>query len=101
MLLLLACLGSVEEPGHAPDAHEAEEEAHQDVVNRFNERFILSLASNHAAIFLDDNLNLLPVSSHVRGLEKVMNTSSYGVSLNGILDFFLIIPHVRWWALLW
>ena len=46
-------------------------EAHQDIVNRFNERFILSLASNHAAIFLDDNLNLLPVSSHVRGLEKV------------------------------
>jgi len=50
-------------------------EAHQDVVNRFNERFILSLASNHAAIFLDDNLNLLPVSSHVRGLEKVVGTS--------------------------
>ena len=41
------------------------------MVNRFNERFILSLASNHAAIFLDDNLNLLPISSHVRSLEKV------------------------------
>ena len=57
-------------------------EAHQDVVNRFNERFILSLASNHAAIFLDDNLNLLPISSHVRGLEKVKNTcpeESYGI----------------------
>jgi len=51
-------------------------EAHQDVVNRFNERFILSLASNHAAIFLDDNLNLLPVSSHVRGLEKVVGTAA-------------------------
>ena len=57
-------------------------EAHQDVVNRFNERFILSLASNHAAIFLDDNLNLLPISSHVRGLEKVKNSSpeeSFGI----------------------
>merc|ERR1712240_538161 len=51
-------------------------EAHQDVVNRFNERFILSLASNHAAIFLDDNLNLLPISSHVRSLEKVVGTAS-------------------------
>jgi len=45
-------------------------EAHQDVVNRFNERFILSLASNHAAVFLDDNLNILPLSSHVKTLEK-------------------------------
>ena len=46
-------------------------EAHQDVVNRFNERFILSLASNHSAIFLDDALNILPISSHVKALEKV------------------------------
>ena len=45
-------------------------EAHQDVVNRFNERFILSLASNHSAIFLDDSLN---ISSHVKTLEKVSN----------------------------
>ena len=45
-------------------------EAHQDVVNRFNERFILSLASNHSAIFLDDSLNILPISSHVKALEK-------------------------------
>jgi len=46
-------------------------ESHQDVVNRFNERFILSLASNHAAIFLDDQLNILPISTHVKTLEKV------------------------------
>jgi len=45
-------------------------ESHQDVVNRFNERFILSLATNHAAIFLDDQLNILPVSSYVKTLEK-------------------------------
>ena len=46
-------------------------EAHQDVVHRFNERFILSLASNTSCIFLDDNLNILPLSSHVKSLEKV------------------------------
>ena len=46
-------------------------EAHQDVVHRFNERFILSLASNTSCIFLDDNLNILPLSSHVKTLEKV------------------------------
>jgi len=40
-------------------------------VNRFNERFILSLASNPAAIFLDDQLNILPVSSHIKTLEKL------------------------------
>jgi len=53
-------------------------EAHQDVVNRFNERFILSLATNHSAIFLDDNLNILPISSHVKALEKAVGVA--GVS---------------------
>ena len=41
------------------------------MVHRFNERFILSLASNNACVFLDDNLNILPLSSHVKSLEKV------------------------------
>ena len=50
-------------------------EAHQDVVHRFNERFILSLASNNSCVFLDDNLNILPLSSHVRSLEKVTGVS--------------------------
>jgi len=53
-------------------------EAHQDVVNRFNERFILSLASNHAAVFLDDSLNILPLSNHIKSLEKV--TTSCNIS---------------------
>jgi len=53
-------------------------EAHQDVVNRFNERLILSLASNKSCIVLDDQLNILPLSSHVRNLEKV--TDKAGVS---------------------
>jgi len=51
-------------------------EAHQDVVNRFNERFILSLASNHAAVFLDDSLNILPLSNHIKTIEKVTGSPS-------------------------
>ena len=44
------------------------------MVHRFNERFILSLASNNSCVFLDDNLNILPLSSHVKSLEKVSGT---------------------------
>uniref|UniRef100_A0A8D3DRI4 RNA cytidine acetyltransferase n=1 Tax=Scophthalmus maximus TaxID=52904 RepID=A0A8D3DRI4_SCOMX len=40
-------------------------EAHQDVVGRFNERFILSLASCKNCVAIDDQLNILPISSHV------------------------------------
>ena len=39
-------------------------EAHTDVQPRFNERFLLSLASCRACLVLDDELNLLPISSH-------------------------------------
>lgn len=38
-------------------------ESHQDVVSRFNERFLLSLARCSAALALDDELNVLPISS--------------------------------------
>ena len=36
-------------------------EAHQDVVGRFNERFLLSLASCTNCLVLDDELNVLPI----------------------------------------
>ncbi|KAJ2777518.1 N-acetyltransferase 10 [Coemansia interrupta] len=36
--------------------------AHGDVVGRFNERFMLSLADNAACLVVDDELNVLPVS---------------------------------------
>ncbi|PFX32054.1 Polycomb protein l(1)G0020 [Stylophora pistillata] len=39
-------------------------ESHQDVVGRFNERFILSLTSNKNCMVIDDQLNILPISSH-------------------------------------
>ncbi|AMD19733.1 HCL418Cp [Eremothecium sinecaudum] len=37
-------------------------EAHNDVVARFNERFILSLGSNENCLVVDDELNVLPIS---------------------------------------
>ncbi|XP_024541678.1 RNA cytidine acetyltransferase 1 [Selaginella moellendorffii] len=46
-------------------------ESHEDVVARFNERFILSLASCKACIFMDDELNILQVSSHVRSISSL------------------------------
>jgi N-acetyltransferase 10 len=41
-------------------------EAHADVTGRFNERLVLSLASNPACLLLDDELNVLPTSSLAR-----------------------------------
>lgn len=45
-------------------------EAHDDVVARFNERFLLSLGSCENCLVVDDELNVLPVSGgkHVRPL---------------------------------
>uniref|UniRef100_A0A5K3F4M6 RNA cytidine acetyltransferase n=3 Tax=Mesocestoides corti TaxID=53468 RepID=A0A5K3F4M6_MESCO len=40
-------------------------EAHTDVVCRFNERFLLSLAQNRRCIVLDDRWNILPISKKV------------------------------------
>ncbi|XP_067090614.1 RNA cytidine acetyltransferase [Osmerus mordax] len=46
-------------------------EAHQDVVGRFNERFILSLSSCKTCVVIDDQLNVLPVSSHIASIKPV------------------------------
>ncbi|CAM9107010.1 unnamed protein product, partial [Ectocarpus fasciculatus] len=43
-------------------------EAYHEVIPRFNERFILSLGDNEACLVLDDELNILPISSKVRQL---------------------------------
>ncbi|KMT04510.1 hypothetical protein BVRB_8g181730 isoform B [Beta vulgaris subsp. vulgaris] len=40
-------------------------ESHSEIVSRFNERFLLSLASCKACLVMDDELNILPISSHV------------------------------------
>ena len=46
-------------------------EAHVEVTPRFNERFILSLASCASCLVVDDELNVLPISSHIKGIKPV------------------------------
>uniref|UniRef100_A0A8C1UMG5 RNA cytidine acetyltransferase n=1 Tax=Cyprinus carpio TaxID=7962 RepID=A0A8C1UMG5_CYPCA len=46
-------------------------EAHQDVVGRFNERFILSLSSCKTCVVIDDQLNILPISTHITSIKPV------------------------------
>ncbi|TKY57778.1 N-acetyltransferase protein [Spatholobus suberectus] len=54
------------------DVHERfRTESHIEATGRFNERFLLSLASCKACVFVDDELNILPVSSHVRSIAPV------------------------------
>ncbi len=46
-------------------------EAHTDVVGRFNERFMMSLAHCQTCLVVDDELNILNISSHARNITKV------------------------------
>ncbi|XP_050672975.1 RNA cytidine acetyltransferase-like [Leptidea sinapis] len=46
-------------------------EAHDTVVNRFNERFLLSLVDNARCLVLDDALNVLPISSKTAQVEPI------------------------------
>ena len=46
-------------------------EAHQFVEPRFNERFILSLAQCQTCIAIDDELNILPITSHINEIKEV------------------------------
>lgn len=62
-------------------------EAHKDVVCRFNERFLLSLASCKRCLVVDDQLAVLPVSSHnihVKPVEAVTELSENEVELNNL-----------------
>ncbi|GMT28646.1 hypothetical protein PFISCL1PPCAC_19943, partial [Pristionchus fissidentatus] len=49
--------------------------AEQEIVPRFNERFILSLANCKTCAVLDGQLNILPISSHIAKLDKELITS--------------------------
>lgn len=43
-----------------------------DITPRFNERFLLSLASCHSCLVLDDQLNILPLSSYIKDIKPVV-----------------------------
>ncbi|OLL25473.1 RNA cytidine acetyltransferase [Neolecta irregularis DAH-3] len=53
-------------------------EAHDDVVARFNERFILSLGSCDACLVVDDELNVLPISGgrNVSALPQIVDSKA-------------------------
>ncbi|KRX58814.1 N-acetyltransferase 10, partial [Trichinella sp. T9] len=57
-------------------------EAHQDVVARFNERFLLSLASCKTCLLLDDELNVLPLSSAVSAIDPASAEAKQKVASN-------------------
>jgi N-acetyltransferase 10 len=46
-------------------------EGHSQVVGRFNERFLLSLGGCSDCLVVDDELNILPLSSHVRDIRPI------------------------------
>nr|CAI5852035.1 unnamed protein product [Callosobruchus analis] len=64
-------------------------EAHQDIVCRFNERFLLSLASCKRCLVVDDQLSVLPISSHnlqVTPVENIQELSENEVELNDLKE---------------
>uniref|UniRef100_A0A2P2M6I1 RNA cytidine acetyltransferase n=1 Tax=Rhizophora mucronata TaxID=61149 RepID=A0A2P2M6I1_RHIMU len=64
------------------DVHERfRTESHAKAAGRFNERFLLSLASCKACVVMDDELNILPISSHIRSISRVpVQEDSEGLS---------------------
>lgn len=53
-------------------------EAHHEIVPRFNERFILSIGECHGCLVLDDELNVLPISS---GAQIVPSVDGFGLGV--------------------
>ncbi|CAK9137393.1 unnamed protein product [Ilex paraguariensis] len=64
------------------DVHERfRTESHLQAAGRFNERFLLSLASCKACVVMDDELNILPISSHMKSISTVaLREDSEGLS---------------------
>ena len=53
---------------------------------RFNERMVLSLASNTSCLLVDDELNILPTSSHVMNIEPLPVNPDGSVVANGAVS---------------
>ncbi|XP_058179454.1 RNA cytidine acetyltransferase 1 [Rhododendron vialii] len=64
------------------DVHERfRTESHSEATGRFNERFLLSLASCKSCVVMDDELNILPISSHMKSIKPVsVEEDSEGLS---------------------
>lgn len=56
-------------------------ESHSRATGRFNERFLLSLAACKSCIVMDDELNILPISSHMQSITPLpVQEDSEGLS---------------------
>lgn len=62
-------------------------EAHDDIVGRFNERFILSLASIKNCAVVDDSLNVLPISSHIKNVVSYKGSHAF---LSGFWELYVL-----------
>ncbi|PON58698.1 TmcA/NAT10/Kre [Parasponia andersonii] len=64
------------------DVHERyRTESHSEATGRFNERFLLSIASCRACVVMDDEYNILPISSHIKSITPVpIKEDSEGLS---------------------
>ncbi|VDN26404.1 unnamed protein product [Gongylonema pulchrum] len=73
IVLLLKSVGSLKQLyTMTMDVHSRfRTESHKEIVPRFNERFILSLASCRSCLVVDDCLNVLPLSSHISNIDTV------------------------------
>ncbi|KAJ4847175.1 hypothetical protein Tsubulata_048145 [Turnera subulata] len=58
-------------------------DSHSEATGRFNERFLLSIASCKACVIVDDELNILPISCHIRSITPVPGKATF---LDAILD---------------
>lgn len=74
-------------------------EAHGDVVPRFNERFILSLSDCRSCLVLDDELNILPISSKVHDIavgssEGGLVETKHNPELDNLKKSLINTPHI-------
>lgn len=89
VVLLLRTMTSLKQLyGLTMDVHSRfRTESHKVVVPRFNERFLLSLATLKMAAVCDDELNILPISKHIAKIQpcaKKMSASSDGFGTKSI-----------------
>nr|XP_011468502.1 PREDICTED: UPF0202 protein At3g57940-like [Fragaria vesca subsp. vesca] len=81
IILLLRSLTSLTNL-YTMDVHDRfQTESHSQATGCFNVRFLLSLASCKACVVMGDELNILPISSHIRSITPVsVKEDSEGIS---------------------
>jgi tRNA(Met) C34 N-acetyltransferase TmcA len=68
-------------------------ESHQDVIAHFNERFLLSLSTNKHCLVVDDQLNILPISSKTLVIKPIIKNKDDLLCLNCCQQ--VITPELR------